>query len=78
MRTAIAATRCPTKLHRPQPLTANATATTPLTTDDAKTILDIEANRIWRVSIVFWITHSALIGSSRKKTGATTATEGIA
>ena len=69
-RTAICKTRWATKLHTPHPANANSTAATPLTNEAVKVTLDKRANRKRRVKMVCWMTHSALTGTNRKKTGA--------
>ena len=76
--TAMCSTRWATRLQTPQPAKAIATAAKPLASEAAKETLDSSAKRNCRVKIVCWMTHRALTGSSRKNTGATLASSGIA
>ena len=77
-RTAICSTRCATMLQTPKPANASATAATPLTSEAAKVTFESRAKRNCRVKSVCWMTHRALTGSSRKKTGARAVSSGMA
>ena len=77
-RTAMASSRSATRLQMPHPARASPTAARPLTSDERKLTFDNSAKRNCRVKMAFCTEQSDETGSSRKKTGATSAISGMA